>query len=460
MNKKVLLLNPPGRNVYVRDYYCSKTSKSNYLFQPIDLLMLTGRLALRFEVDFIDAIADRIDEDKCFNLIDALSPEVIISLIGAVSSKEDLPFLERLKKEKRCIAVSGDVTLENTKEWLIDHPFIDAVIMDFTSEDVIYYLEGEDEVITNMVYRTKEGIKDARCLRSENEEFVLPIPKHELFNSKNYRFPFVRHKNFSTVLTDYGCPFKCSFCVMSTLGYRYRKVENVIEELKLLKKLGKKEIFFLDQTFGINKKRTIELCHRIKEERFYFGWVCYSRVDIISDELIKEMKEAGCHTIIFGVESSSEEILRKYQKGYNKTQIEKTFGLCKKYNIRTVATFILGLPEETHETAMETIEFLKKIECDFASFNIAVPRMNTPFRREAIERGFIASDLEVLDQGGSFIAMSTNHLTIAQVEELKKRAIKEFYLRPSYLWKRLKAISSFYEFKEQVYEGLVLLRCL
>lgn len=458
MPNRVLLLNPPGEKVYVRDYYCSKISKSNYLFHPIDLLMQSGRLAERYEVSVIDAIADRIDEDACIRMIDSFSPDAIFSLIGAVSLEEDLPFLERLKKEGRRIIVSGDISLENTEKWLNAYPFIDAAILDFTSDDIINYLEGNHEPINSMVYRTPEGISGMESVRPRNEEFYVPVPRHDLFSSKNYHFPFVRHKEFATVLTDYGCPFRCSFCVMSTLGYRYREAENVIDELRELKRLGKKEIFFIDQTFGINKKRTLDLCHRMKEEGLSFGWVCYSRVDLISEEVLRGMKEAGCHTIIFGVESASEEILKKYQKGYNKTQIRDAFRLCKKYNIRTVATFILGLPEETEETANETIEFLKEIDCDFASFNVAVPRMNTPLRQEAIREGLITSNLEIMDQGGSSIAMPTRHLTMEQVQELKKKAIKEFYLRPSYLWKRLRGVSSFYELKEQVSEGLTLLK--
>lgn len=458
MKKNVLLLNPPGERVYIRDYYCSKTSKSNYLFHPIDLLVISGRIAEKYEVHVIDAIADKINTKKCLSIIDKLSPDVIISLIGAVSLDEDLSFLERLKRQGRLILVSGDVVLEETEIWLKKHPFIDAVILDFTSCDIIPYLEGNYETISALVYRKGEEINGGKYERPKNAEFEMPIPRHEFFSSKNYRFPFVRHKEFATVLTDYGCPFRCSFCVMSTLGYRYREVEKVIEELRAIKKLEKKEIFFIDQTFGTNRKRTLDLCFRMKEEGFNFGWVCYSRVDLVSEEVVGAMKGAGCHTIMFGVESASEEILRKYRKGYDKTQIKETFRLCKKYNIRTVATFILGLPEETEETANETIEFLKEIDCDFASFNVAVPRMGTPLRLGAIRDGLVISDIAGMDQTGSTIAMPTKHLTRNQVYELKRKAIIGFYLRPFYLWKRLKGVATFYELKEQISEGWALLR--
>lgn len=454
---KILLLNPPGEKLYIRDYYCSKVSKSNYLFQPIDLTILSGRLTERFEVKLIDAIADSLTPVDCLGAVESFSPDVVISLIGSVCLEEDIRCLESLKKDGRKILISGDAVLENPAGALKQYPFIDAVVLDFTSADPIAFIDGDFGRITSMVYRVGRKVVDTGYKRPGNEEYTLPIPTHELFTSKNYRFPFVKHKDFATVLTDYGCPFKCTFCVMSTLGYRYRTTANVLDEFASLQRLGKKELFIFDQTFGIYKKRALELCRGMESAGFGFGWVCYSRVDVVDGELLSAMKGAGCHTIMFGVESASEEILKKYHKGYTKAQIRDAFRHCKASGIRTVGTFILGFPDDTEDTINETIEFLKEIDCDFASFNVAVPRMNTGLRQEAIREGLIDSDLEVMDQTGSSIAMPTKYLTREQVQELKKRAVRQFYLRPSYLWKRLKSVSSFYELKEQVMEGWALL---
>lgn len=457
MRKRILLLNPPGTKTYIRDYYCSKVSKSNYLFHPVDLLMLSGILAERHEVFLIDAIADRIGEAECVAMIDALSPDTIISLIGAVSLNEDIEFLKKVKNSQREILVSGDAALDDTQLWLKDYPFIDAVVTDFTSSDIIPYLEGDHQRAATII---SADTGNPPPIRERHALFDIPIPRHDLFTSRGYSFPFVRRKEFATVLTDYGCPYKCSFCVMSTLGYKCRSVGSVLEELSFLHRLGKKEIFFIDQTFGADRDRTLDICSRMAQEDFGFGWVCYSRVDIVTGDMLAAMKKAGCHTIIFGVESASEEILRKYRKGYTKAQIREAFRLCREYGIRTVATFILGLPEESEETVTETISFLKEIDCAFASFNVAVPRMGTPLRQEAIRQGLISSDLVTMDQTGTSIAMPTRSLTREQLRDLRSRAIREFYLRPSYLVKRLMGISTFYELKEQFYEGWSLLKDL
>ncbi|KJU85113.1 Fe-S oxidoreductase [Candidatus Magnetobacterium bavaricum] len=451
---RVVLLNPPGKRLYVRDYYCSKVSKSNYLFHPIDLLMLSGRLASRYETHLIDAIADGLTERSCMQRLRGIAPTIVISLIGAVSLGEDLPFLQRLKTPSMQLIVSGDAALEDPYGWLDAHGFVDAVLLDFTSEGIVDYIDGRYDSVRGIAHRHGKPLKTSRAF---NEGFHIPTPRHQLFRSTNYRFPFVRHGNFATVLTDYGCPFKCSFCVMSGIGYRYRAVDNVMEELLLLRVLGRREVFFIDQTFGVNRHRAMQLCQEMTQAGLGLGWVCYSRADVIDEQLLVTMKAAGCHTIILGVESASDEVLRVYRKGYTVEQIRQAFALCRYHRVRTVATVIIGLPEETQGSIAATVELLKELDCDFASFNVAVPRMSTPLRRQAITEGLIDKDLTVMDQSGSSVVMPTRHLSREQLLALKSSAIRRFYLRPSYLYKRLTGIKTLYEFKEQVSEGLALL---
>jgi len=450
---RVLLLNPPGKRIYIRDYYCSKVSKSNYLYPPVDLLMLSGILYGSHQLHVLDAMAERLTPRTCLERIASCGPDVIIALIGAVSLDEDMAFLANVAAQGIRVIISGDVTRENPVYWLKEHPFIEAVIVDFTSEEIRDYLDGKP---------ARAGIVGSKIVATEPSrplarEFSL-LPRHELFTSKNYRFPFVRHHEFATVLTEYGCPYPCSFCIMSTLTYRFRPVTNVIDELHYLKQLGTRELFFMDQTFGSRREQALELCRQMIEHRLDFGWVCFSRVDVVDAELLKEMKRAGCHTIIFGVESASEEILTKYRKGYTRQQIKDAFRIAADQGVRTVATFILGLPDETESTAAETIGFLKELDCDFVSFNIAVPRHGTFLRNEAVAYGLISPELSIMDQTGSIVAMPSRYLSRERIHELRAKAVKDFYLRPAYIWRRLRSLKTWYEFHEQLYEGGVLLR--
>jgi len=455
----VLLLNPPGKKIYIRDYYCSKTTKSNYLFHPLDLLVLSGRLSGFFRVASEDAMVKRLSPDKALEKVALHTPAAVIAMTGAVSMEEDLPFLEAVRTRTGVpLLVSGDLFMEEPGMWLERYPFLDGIILDFTNEDALHFLRGEHRRIENMAYR------DAGCVvvrdqpRVMNRQFELPVPRHDLFQHPGYRYSFSRKRRFASVLTDYGCPFRCSFCIMSTLGFKVRPVENVMEELRFIRRMGIDEIFFIDQTFGAVRQRTLKLCAAMREQIPGAGWSCFSRVDVVDPPLLEEMRQAGCHTIILGVETANEDILRQYRKGYSRQQIRNAFSWCRRLGIRTVGTFILGLPEETAETVEETLDFAKSLECDFASFNLAVPRMGTELRKQVLEEGLLEEKTFSMDQTGRNIAMPTRLLSRDEMHRLRRRFILGFYLRPSYLCRRLWRLKSWYELRAQVVEGWEMLR--
>ena len=131
------------------------------------------------------------------------------------------------------------------------------------------------------------------------------MPRHEYFPLKEYKYAFSRDFPTAHLMTDFGCAFNCSFCPIriDNLGFKIRPVNEIIEELKYLKSIGIKELYFRDQTFGANKKRAIELCNKMIEEGLKFSWHCFSRVDVINEDLIDAMRSSGCHTIIFGMKA-------------------------------------------------------------------------------------------------------------------------------------------------------------
>jgi len=456
--KRVLLLNPPAPELVIRDYYCSKTTKSNYLFQPIDLVLQSGRLAQHFDVSVIDAVADRLDEAACRERIRQLRPEAILFLTGAVSWTYDFPFLRRVKEDlggATTLIGSGDIFLGDGVQWLREQPFIDAAILDFSNDDVCQYLLGHRDQLENAICRSGDDVRALQTPRPRGANYDLPLPRHELFQNPRYHFSFVRANPFATVLTDYGCPYPCSFCVMSGLGSKFRSVDNVMEELRQVKALGIREVFFIDQTWGVRKQRNLELCARMTEERLGLGWVTFTRADLINAECLAAWRAAGCHTLILGVESASAETLKAYRKGYRTEQVAASLGLIQKAGIRTVGTFILGLPEDTRETLEATIRLACELPLDFASFSVAVPRYGTPLRDQAQAEGLIG-DLRVMDQSGATIAMATRTLSREEVMRFKRRAVRRFYLRPGYLLHRALSVNSFAELAAHVREGLAL----
>jgi radical SAM superfamily enzyme YgiQ (UPF0313 family) len=459
VSARVLLLVPPGDGAVIRDYYCSKHSQAHYLHPPIDLTVQGGQLrAQGLSVSLVDATVDRLSARAALDLVAEAKPDAIFALAGAVCWPEDEAFLrEAARRTGSPVYASGDLFMEDPSGWLTDLGFLAGVLTDFTSDELALHLAGRGGERDALVLREDEP----RPFRRTRGPRPIPVPAHDLFVGKAYRYPFARRYPMAGVYASYGCPYTCSFCITGELGASMRPVENVIEELRALSDLGVKELFFQDQCFGCAPRAAWEaLLDAMIEEDLGLGWWTFTRVDVLDRPLIQRMKAAGCHTVILGVESASEEILENHRKGYGTGRIRETFDLCEEEDLRTAATFILGLPEETPETIRRTIDFACSLPADYASFNVAVPRAGTRLRKDAVEAGLMDRDLVVMDQSGFEPTLDTRGLTARDLARWRRRAVTSFYLRPSYLWRRLRHLRSRAELASQLREAASLLRNL
>lgn len=456
----VVLLNPPGRRPYLRDYYCSKVSKANYYTPPIDLLMQSGQLKADFTTHIIDAIAERITADECRKRVISVDPIAVFFVTGAVSWEEDFAFIDTLKPLTRArFIASGDILMEHGSHALENLPSLDAILLDFTVPDLARFLKGERSGLHNILFRGGEmGV--AGDEKREQGLYSIPIPEHHKFPLHRYRLPYLMYHPFATVLSDYGCPYNCTFCIMGTLSHKKRTISNLLEELDLLKRMKIPELFFIDQTFTADRRRITELCVEMIEREYGFVWSCWTRADLVDDELLEIMKEAGCHTIQFGIESSRDETLSVVQKDMQVSQVEQAFRACRRQGIRTLGTFIIGLEGETREDVLRDVEFAKKLDCDYVSFNTLVPRSRTIFRREALADGAIRGEMKVMDQSGKETIMDVGTFKGKEIHAMQSLAIRRFYLRPAYLAKMIIGARTAYQLKSNIIDGLFLLKSL
>ena len=136
--RRVLLLNPPGFQIYIRDYYCSKVSKARYIYHPVDLLMLSGIIAEHHDIYVLDGIVDGWTHFNVMRSIRSFQPDVIIFLTGVASFKEDMQFLGELKRQMSFVSVaSGELFLEGPRERLSAMPLVDATVLDFTEMGIL-----------------------------------------------------------------------------------------------------------------------------------------------------------------------------------------------------------------------------------------------------------------------------------------------------------------------------------
>jgi len=438
--RKVLLLNPPGKRLYLRDAYCASFAKANFYWPQIDLLIQSGFLSQHFDIYVLDATILGLNEAETLQTISSIKPDAVFCLASSISWDEDKKIMETIKHKNNSVIVGGgDIFSFDGLQVFNNNPFLDGILLDFSSDAFLDYLLGEhDGIISNMIYRRDGKLYEGKH-QTSSYPLKYPIPRHELFPLKKYRVPFFSNgKIFSVVYSSHGCPFSCSFCSAIEFNFlRLREIENLLAELRYINSLGINNIYFRDALFTADKKHSVEICEAMIKEGFNFEWYCESRVDTIDLTLADAMRRAGCSLIRFGVESGDDGILKFVNKGIDSSMIKKAFEYCRHTDIRTTANIIFGLPGETEETVLKTIQFVMELDCDYVSFNIAMPKLGTELRRKALNEGWISSDIREISNG---IPLPT--IPLERLKRLRNYAVKKFYLRPRYIFNHLRSIHS------------------
>ncbi len=463
-SRNILLLNPPGRETYIRDYYCSHASKATYNWGPFDLIALSGRLARGHRVQALDAMIEHLTAEQALGRIAATDADTIVFLTGAVSWDQDFAFLERLIHETGrpydCIGC-GDILFAEDRKFLERFDFLKACILDFTSDEIARWLGGDTAdpaaPFSSLSYKTPDGTVIPATRKFSREPFTLPLPRYDLFPFRKYRIPHGRRMPYAGVLASYGCPYHCDYCIGGELGFKLRDLDNLFEELHHLKRLGIRELWFKDLVFGAPREHYLQLLDRLIAERLDFTWVCLSRANVLTLPLLQRMKRAGCHAIQLGVETADDELLNRYSKGLSTEKVREAVALCKQTGIAVLAHYMLGLPGDTEEKIERTIRYAIALDTEFASFNVAMPRMGTAFRAEALRAGLIGEDTTVLDNSRAMPVYDLPGLPRETLWRLRNRAIRRFHLRPSYILRRLFGVRSLYELSELFREGFSLL---
>jgi anaerobic magnesium-protoporphyrin IX monomethyl ester cyclase len=442
----VVLVNPPNEQIVLRDLYSSTISKGIYNWPNVDLLCLSGILRNQFNVQLIDANTLGLSRSEAVKRIVDLSPGAIIFSFGNSVKEDDYAFIRELRAQLSDIKIcgTGGLLYHNAEKELEEHPEFDASILNFTTQDILKYLNDDFDDLNNFVYRVGETIISRPKNYYENE-FLLDIPLHEQLPLKNYQVSHGRSKPLTSVLTAYGCPSKCGFCVSGRINYRYRSADNVISELEHVKQIGVKEIFFRDNVFGAVKKQAFPLMNQMIENDYRFSWIADTRANLITEESAPLMKKSGCHALHIGVETATNEILKKYHKGLTVEKMKKPFKIARANGIQTLGYFIVGLPGETLDDIKRTIDFAIELDCDFASFNMPIPIIGTDLRDEAIQKGWVNKKGSDIYDGSISPIIETDQLTRDEILQMKTLAFRKFYLRPSFMLKKIVNIRTLFQ---------------
>ncbi|MBI3631720.1 MAG: radical SAM protein [Candidatus Staskawiczbacteria bacterium] len=289
----------------------------------------------------------------------------------------------------------------------------------------------------------------------------IPAPAYHLLPMDKYRPAVGSYKRLPamSLFATRGCPGRCTFCHRSFRGtVRKRSAQNIIEEIKLLQKdYGIKEISFYDDTFTLFKEMVKEFCEIIEKEKIDITWSCFTRVDHINEDLLKMMKKAGCHLILFGVESADENILLNINKRISLEQVDKVVKMSRRIGIETRASFMFGNQGESEETIKKTIEYAIKLDPDEAQFNITTPYPGTELFDWAKERGYIKT-FNWDDYSMSNVVLELPGLDQKKLQYYYELAHRKFYFRPKIILRRLLHIRDWNQLKQEIKGGLALFK--
>lgn len=293
------------------------------------------------------------------------------------------------------------------------HPsMVGSKVLDCSDIDVCVKGEGENTIVEllNAIDAQKEfnviqGIiyrKDGQIIENAPREFIKDLDSlcfpyetaHEVL--KDYdQYPLIA---FKYIFATRGCPYNCFFCGSRKIWsrkVRFRSPENVTKEIKGLQEKGLISVHFDDDNFGTRRQHIHDLCNALIKHCPGLKWSCELHPKLVDEQTISLMKAAGCYLIEIGIESGSNEILKKMRKHIT---IEEALSACrviKKHGIELHAFFMVGFPQETEETLSETIAVMKKTKCDVLIYSIFTPYPGTEAFEFCRENGLINDNYNI-----------------------------------------------------------------
>ncbi|HAZ10409.1 MAG TPA: hypothetical protein DCY56_04810 [Candidatus Omnitrophica bacterium] len=425
------------------------------LMPPLGLGYLSSTVRRSHNVKILDCVKERFD----INDFKAYIAKNIPDIIGFTVFSCDL---ESVKKSIKAVKEinPGIITVAGGP-----HPSGDphGTIVYLDSLDFVFAGEAEkgfplfieqlsrksDERnfknIPGLVWKENGSINSNLKIFIENLD-TIEFPSWDLLKLGTYKgVPngvFTKQYPFAPIIVTRGCPYLCTFCSAHNIvgrKLRYRSIDNVIEEIKILyEKYGIKEIHIEDDNFTFDLGFAKEFCNRLIKLGLPLTYSCPNgvRLDRIDIELLSLMKRAGFYNIYVGIESGSPRILKHMKKNLSLEEIAKKVDLIKEAGLEASGYFILGYPEETMEDMEMTISFARSLKLDWAQFATFIPIPGSDIMKdEYVKR--VSEAISWSDFFNTDVPFAPRGILREQLKKIQKRAFLRFYFRP---WKIINLI--------------------
>ena len=398
-------------------------------FPPLGILYLAAVLEQEgYRVAVEDMISSRYTIQELADVYQGVPLVGIGATTPAFNLAREIAQTMKTTSPDTTVVMGGPHVTFTAEETLTDEN-VDMVVRkegEATISEIAAYIllgKGRLEDIKGLTYRKCETIRSSPDRPVLEDLDSLPFPARHLLDMSWYRLK-------GNLTSGRGCPYNCQFCVAGPLsGYKYRmrSPENVVKEIETCcKQFGFDEFIFADDSFTAFPERTVKICKLMNELNFSFKWMCESRVNTVSPELLKTMADAGCTQIQYGVEAGTNHVLQSINKHITVEMVEKAVEWAVDAGILTVCNFILGHPADTADTVRQTIAFARSLQSKGnveTIFAIAVPFPGTALWNQADELGIeiLTTNWDLYEASNAVI--NTQHLSAAQLRSLMIEAI-------------------------------------
>jgi anaerobic magnesium-protoporphyrin IX monomethyl ester cyclase len=351
-------------------------------FPPLGLMYVAGALEKAgFQVQMLDNYLQNKPTSEVQQLIKQLNPKIVGMTCGSATYRVCIENAQAIKAvAPSCKIVVGGWHASYMPDSLLEHPEIDYVVMGEGERAMVqlatYLIESEKNIVPAAIAGL--GYKLGKNILKNPPKFIenideIPFPARHLLPIEQYDrgMEFLGVYPVDIMSIARGCPFSCAFCETRKMWgptCRFFSPNRILAEVKyMVNQYGSKGLYFINDNFTIRKKETLETCELLKKEKLDLQWICDTRADMVNRELLVKMREAGCKTIWFGVESGVPRILEKINKRVTTEQVEKAVKLCHEEGIKVAASFMLGIPGETLADMEATFKFARKLNPDYAN---------------------------------------------------------------------------------------------
>lgn len=427
-----------------------------------------------YKVRILDAFALNYTVEQVSDEIKKINPKVILVGSMTASHKTALQIMERAKQvNPDVVVICGGPHVTNLPESTILKPYVDYLVI---NEGEVTTLELLNMIFKKSSHKASEikGIayKENGVMKlTEKRPFIvkldeIPMPAYHLLPMDSYKaYGWLDEgRKFTTMITSRGCPFKCSFCISSKNfmhWWRPRSAEKVFEEILLLyHKYGIRHIYFQDDEFLVDHGRIKKLADMIIEHKLDLIWECLSRVNHIDEDLLKDMARSGCKSVLYGVEMGYDEGFKRINKPITLDMVYRAVRMTQQYGIMVKATFIIGFPWETEREIKQTISFAKKLDADITFINTLNPYPGSYVYQEIVDNNLfigVGDNWDYHISHGTTPIIRTKHLTNKQLQYWAGRAYLSIYMRPKFIYRKLKQVRNLNDLKRNVRSGLDLM---